>query len=233
VILKKIKSMERGAVVRCLARLLHPSQLIREKFPNMNRSKRLDLLIVIWQETKKILRKEHMCIIVQSDEAMDGDVHLELCGALKQFKIKTEGLVENFFHLAVEAEINEQGEDRTVGRDLLPTEVLDNVNFTVLDDEYVALVSGAVETDNHNDPLPENVPTANDNVKYVYATSWGHSGLCNCRMAGASNAGPERNFPILFCPTLLDNLELYFPRDFITDTIISIMNRHVKLRVVQ
>jgi hypothetical protein len=52
-------------------------------------------------------------------------------------------------------------------------------------------------------------------------------------MGGASNAGPERNFLISFRPTLLDNFELYFPRDFITDRIIPLLNRHVKLGVVK
>jgi hypothetical protein len=57
----------------------------------------------------------------------------------------------------LEEEVIEEGEARTVVTDLLPTEVLDRVTFAVLDDEDVALVSGAVEVDNNNDPLPENL----------------------------------------------------------------------------
>jgi Transposase IS4 len=94
-------------------------------------------------------------------------------------------------------------------------------------------VSGAVETNNDNDPLLESLPTTNDNSECVYVTSCGHSGLCNHQMARASNTGPEQNFPIGFRLTLLENFKLYFPIYFITDTIIPIINQYVKLEAVQ
>jgi hypothetical protein len=118
-------TMGKGSVVTCLARLLHPSQLIRDCFPNMNRNKRLDNMIVIRQETKKILRKEHKCIVVQSNDVMEGDVYLELYAAVKHFKVTVEGLAEDFFTDAVEeAAVNDDEQPRAIA-DLLPNEVID------------------------------------------------------------------------------------------------------------
>jgi hypothetical protein len=54
-----------------------------------------------------------------------------LYGALKHFKIKTEGLVDNFFHPAVEEEVDKQGEERTVAIDLPPKKVLNRVNLQI------------------------------------------------------------------------------------------------------
>jgi Transposase IS4 len=105
--------------------------------------------------------------------------------------------------------------------------------LTVLDAEDIALISGVVETDNDNDPLPENLPTTPDTSECVYAPVWGHSGLCHRRMAGATNSAPERNFPITSRPTLLDNFELFFPKQFVTDTILPVMNRNAQLGMIQ
>ena len=39
------KTMGKGAVVSCLARMLHPSQIIAQQFPTINKNKRLDEII--------------------------------------------------------------------------------------------------------------------------------------------------------------------------------------------
>jgi hypothetical protein len=59
------------------------------------------------------------CIIVQSDEVMEDNNHIELCTAKHYFKVVIEGPKENFF-LSVEAEVVEENTKDEV---MLPEDV--------------------------------------------------------------------------------------------------------------
>jgi hypothetical protein len=83
-------AMGKGAIVSCYARMLYPSTLINQTFPHMNRLRRMELLLVLRKE-KKINQKKTICLVVQSNEIMNGDSHIELYGAIKFFKIELEG----------------------------------------------------------------------------------------------------------------------------------------------
>jgi hypothetical protein len=111
----------------------------------------LDGLLVIQPEKKYILKKEHLCIIFQSDVVIDGNIHLELFRTLKHYKMDSEGLVENIFHQVVEEERKEEKEDRILAIDKLPTEIFDPIICSILDDEDIVLVRGAIDTDNDID----------------------------------------------------------------------------------
>ena len=53
-----------GATALCLIKFLHPSELIRNKFPNPVNGQRLDGCITVHQELKKINRKDQLSLIV-------------------------------------------------------------------------------------------------------------------------------------------------------------------------
>ena len=55
------------AVCRVLMRFIHPSKLIRDKYPNRTEQQKLGELTAIRQEVKTVNRKPQMCIIMRHD----------------------------------------------------------------------------------------------------------------------------------------------------------------------
>jgi hypothetical protein len=224
------KTMGRGAVVTILARLLHPRRLIQDTFRNMNKNKRLDGLMVLRLEVKKVGKKNIECVAVQSDEFKSGDTHIELHAATKHYKVVIEGPSEDFF---VSEEDNEANTEVVAaqGDDLLPAAVIERVHLMRLDDEDITALRGQVETDNDNDPLPENIPNANDNnnTECTFADQWGHGGTCYRKMEGIHDVNPKLNVPIDVQPSLVDIFELLFPKQFLVTVMLPEMNEKQNL----
>jgi hypothetical protein len=75
------KVLGKGAVVSCLAKYLYPSALIRDRFLSYHQKKRLTNLIVIEQASETVNKRLIDCIVAQSDEVMNGDLHCRLFAA--------------------------------------------------------------------------------------------------------------------------------------------------------
>jgi hypothetical protein len=160
----------------------------------MNKNKHLSMMRVLRIEKKKIGKKDVECVVVISDEVVSGDANVELHAATKHFRVQLEGPRDGFFV----NDDNEAAENEVVevqGGDMLPNEVIERVHLTHFDDNDIAQIRGVVETDNDNDPLPENIPTINDNNNNEcnFAQQWGHSGTCYRKMEGVQD--PEVKFP--------------------------------------
>jgi hypothetical protein len=84
----------KGAVCSVLVRFLHPMATLNRLFPNMSGVKWFENMIALAQEILSIKGKDHPCIILQSDEFMDGDSHLEIYAGLLWVRVKQEGPVE-------------------------------------------------------------------------------------------------------------------------------------------
>ena len=53
--------MGKGAIIKALCKEFHPSTLIRNKFPNIQKGQRLKNMVVVRKEVKKIRRTDAMC----------------------------------------------------------------------------------------------------------------------------------------------------------------------------
>jgi flagellar biosynthesis regulator FlbT len=187
-------------MVSCLAKLLHPSGIVRPRFPNMNKNKKLENMIVLRQDRKVVNRIERDVLVVQSDEFMlSDDAHIELYAVAKFFRIELEGPPDGFFTQGVTqqtatVEVSYEG-------DPFPQEVLTAINNSVASrctQEDIDNIRGVVEIDDDNEPAPENVPTLADNSVCVYRDVWGllpSNGECNKLAAVASSSFPKYAFP--------------------------------------
>jgi Transposase IS4 len=182
-------------------------------------------MIVIDHAVEKIGKKEYDCIVVQSDEVMNGDVHVRLYAAKRHFKVDVEGNKDYFFDAPVEEQIVENPEANTI---LLPSEVAALINQPI-DEDDIYLLRSLLETDSDNDPAPENLPDNNNNTDCVYSESWGHDGVCQRRKIGSHNKRPTVLFPASMTPSVFDIFELLIPKVFITDTMLPQMNERVEL----
>ena len=77
--------MGKGALVSCLAKFLHPSKEIEKAFVNRRDNLRLNQLYVLREDIKTVRQKETNCVVLRSDNVMNGDVHIELYAPHKHF----------------------------------------------------------------------------------------------------------------------------------------------------
>ena len=78
-----------GAVVSVLTKFVHPSQLIRDKFPNLLNGQRLSDCITLRQEVKRINQKEKLSLIVKHDDFKnDDEEYQELHACKRHFQIQ-------------------------------------------------------------------------------------------------------------------------------------------------
>jgi hypothetical protein len=230
---RRKKQLGKDAICSVLARMLHPSVHVRNKFVNMNKNKRIEGLRAVRLEKRVVQHRETECVIMTTNDFMNDGVHIEMYCARKFCNVDVEGSTIYFFNAApapdevtVEAEVVEeeiQEADETTIQ-ILRTATIRPDNEDVMD------LQGEVEIDDDNQPAPENVPAAGDYSRAVtYASAWGHIGICHRRLAGAAETKPTINFPSSFSPTLVDLFDLLFPKKFIIDVIIKETNKHLKL----
>ena len=182
-----------GAKVTCLSKFVHPSQHIRDKYPNPVSGHRLEGCVVVRQELKKVSRRDQLCIVVHHDEfkTADGTI-VELHAVKRYWKVVEEGDSDFFFDDPVTEEEREQ-EPVSVA---LPDVVDQAINGQSTENNTIEALRGVVDIDDDNEPAPENVPRQGEASDRVLGTEWGHDGFCYRR---SSNLGQHRarlNFPI-------------------------------------
>ena len=93
-------NMGKGAEVSALCRVLHPSEYIRDKYPNLEKGQRLSGMVVLRREEKKIRRKDVIAIVMKHDDFKDGEENKELYCLERWLKIEKEGDKDYFFEPA-------------------------------------------------------------------------------------------------------------------------------------
>ena len=118
---------------------------------------RLDGCITVCQEVKKISHREQLLLVVMHYDFIDGEGNpQELHGVKKYWWVKTEGDQDYFFDIAPTSE--------ETPLPLLPDAIemeLDGGNDGGQNNLLVAL-TGVVDIDDDNEPVPENIPIANE-----------------------------------------------------------------------
>ena len=149
----RTKRLGVGAKISCLSKLLHPSALIRQKYVNPERGHRLENLIVVRLEQKLISRKQQLAVVMTHHGFPDVELH-----AVKRYcKVTQEGREDLFF----DAPVPPQGQDETPlnRQEEISPDVsrMMQANMTRISDEDIAMARNLVETDDDNEPAPENL----------------------------------------------------------------------------
>lgn len=222
---KKTLSMGQDATISIMLRFIHPSVIIRQKYPNHNPTKRLDNTKVLRLEEKKVSRKQQKCVVFTSTDFVyhDGSL-IELHAVIKNCKVIAEGPTDKFFNRQGVDE--ERTEDAEEGPPMPPDVLNADVRRTVTDED-VNNIRGVVTIEDDNDPLPENIPLPNEQTNSVLSDQWGHSGVCYRKMEGATDGKAKINFQN-DKPTRLQLFELFFPMEFVKTVIIIETNKQLQ-----
>ena len=173
--------MGKGAVVSALAKYLHPSEVIRKKFRNAEKGKRIDGLRVIRREERKIRRHTTMCLVMRHHEiTRDAGEEVELYCTERWAKIISEGEKEGFFNAVEERriEIDDHKGETEEEREPMQQEILRMAAQNTLTTDDIDVATNLVQTDNDNEPAPENIPSSNDCTDKILNDKWGYDGFC-------------------------------------------------------
>ena len=222
------KSMGIGAVCRVMMKYLHPSQNIRDKYPNHTSSEKLGELIVIRQEVKKVNRKDQMCIVMRHDSWPNQEMYC----VKKWAKIIQEGDPASFFDQVAprqEAETQVLPTATNDDTDEIPEQVFQSRGSNHEDISFVRSLGLGVDDD--NDPAPENIPNgASINTEQ----SWGWDGV-DPRQAGQFfDHGARLNHGLDEIPcdpmpiTLVHLFLTLFPRKYLEEVILKKTNETIE-----
>ena len=131
-----------GASVKVLLKFLHPSELVRNKYPNLQSGQRLEGCTTIRQEVKHINRRDQLSLVVTHNDFHndEGNLH-ELHAVKRYFTVEEEGDPDLFFDAAA---LGQEPEGQQV---LLPPVVDADVNGVNHGgaNELIAALTGVVE----------------------------------------------------------------------------------------
>ena len=149
------KTMDRDAIVSVLAKFVHPSEHIRKAYPNADTQLRLDDLLVLQMESKKVSRRKQLFIFFVSQLIKDNSGNnIELYNVKRYARVECEGLSKFFFD-----SLNEEVVEESAKNEELPSEILTIENRgTVLNDDVSMLCGTSIPVDNNNQPVEENIP---------------------------------------------------------------------------
>ena len=76
---------------------MHPSEHMRNKFPNPVPGHRLEGCIAVRQEVKHVTKRDQLCVVVRHDDFKADDEHIELHAVKRYFQVMEEGDPDLFF----------------------------------------------------------------------------------------------------------------------------------------
>jgi len=219
-------TLGKDAVVAIDLRYIHPSELIRNKFPNRQQGDRLENCRVTGLESLKVNKKEQLVVTFHHDDFKDDNGSFSKLYAVKRWaKVTSEGPPEFFF---TGTQGQEAAEALPAAEEPLPAVVIDAMARARIDLMDMGDLAGVVDIDDDNEPAPENLPGPSQ-VSDVAYQNWGHSGICNRRQAGATNIKAKINiFSRDVIPSYLQLFEVLFPVRFVKEVMIPEMNKKLQ-----
>ena len=129
---------------------LHPRKVVSNKYPNELAHERLEGLLVLRRESKKVNNKEKVCIVLRHNDFENEELHC----AQRYVKVLTEGNEADFFSgECVEATVIAEEENRSDEAQEVP--VICNSDLA---ENIARLRMEGYDVDDDNEPAPENVP---------------------------------------------------------------------------
>ena len=217
-----------GASEKVLLKFLHPSELVRNKYPNLQSGQRLEGCTTIHQEVKRINRCDQLSLVVTHNDFHDdkGNLH-ELHAVKHYFTVEDEGDPDLFFDAAT---LGQEAEGQQVPLPPVIDADVNGVNHRGAN-ELIAALTGVVEIDDDNEPAPENIPLPDSaTTSPILHSSWGHSGFCFRKQEGLPNNPAKLSSPVDTTRNDI-NLQLFehlFPWQYVKDVIIIEMNKKLK-----
>ena len=93
------------AKTSCLSKFMHPSEHIRNIFPNPVAGHCLEGCIVVRQEVKHVTKRDQLCFVVQHNDFKADDKHIKLHAVKRYFRVMEEGDPDLFFDDPVQLEV--------------------------------------------------------------------------------------------------------------------------------
>ena len=171
---------------------MHPSEHIRNKFPNTVAGHHLEGCIVVWQEVKHVTKRDQLCVVVWHNDFKVDDEHIKLHAVKRYFRVTEEGDPDLFFDdpgMSV-------GGEKDAAPIPLPEAVDDAINGTSEEANTIKALRGVVDIDDDNEPAPKNVPATADNSNRLLSTEWGHDGFCFRRSQNFGSTQAKSSFSV-------------------------------------
>lgn len=209
------KTIGIGAVCSVVVQYLHPSKLIKDKYPSRGAKERLGNLVAIRRETLKVNRVDRVCIVFRHDDFPNQLLHC----CERWTRVDTEGPPDSFFGSVADDTVEEEGRP-------LPQNV--NAGSLHLGDALLVRAEG-FDVDDDNDPAPENIPTPGEVIQD--AQQWGWSGICNRKSLQVPNSLPKlvgRSDSESASMTILSLFMLLFPLTYLHEVLLVELNKNLQ-----
>lgn len=229
-----------GTGARCsvAARYLHPSELIRAKWPgNEHQKERIDNMTLLRFENNKRIRKKGKPTKVYFLEKLDLFPGQILYCASSNVRIDEEGDARGFFDTIEQPEPPQEQEppqeeapeeQEEVGT-IIPSHLQRAYNFTAND--ITELRARGITVDDDDEPVEDNVPVPGEEVQEEEGDlTWGHSRMDPRRQEGLNKTKPKLkgvNSSLHSSLTLLQIWRLLFPISYVQAAIIPETNKHL------
>ena len=147
-----------GAIVLALLRIIHPSEHIHNKFPNVVQGQWHENCVTIHQEVKKVSQKEQLVLVVRHEDFKNPDEsYIELHGVKQYWRVSQEGHPDYFFDAITPRDENANSQDES----LMTEAVSEHINGNSRTTETIQALRDKVVY-NDNKPAPENIPQSTD-----------------------------------------------------------------------
>jgi len=194
-----------GAICRVQSKFLHPRKLVAEHFMNISSKDDIGNLIALKVEERKINYKTRNCIIFRHETVAENN---EFYACIPYTHVVTPGSSEHFFNKEtynnnaslVTGEVDEDGVVNLIGACNeegngveLPESAHHHRSSNKEDISFFRNLG--LDVDDDNDPLPENVPTeqeeTNSSAGLKENQTWGFSGIDYRKAAGFFKSKPQ------------------------------------------
>ncbi len=190
---------------------------MRAKYLNANKRNVLNELLVVRTEEKTVNKRQQLCVVMRRVDLDDG---LLLHAVARYCKVQHEGPAEHFLNdislddpegvVDVAAAVEEEG----------PSEV--PTVFNVEDASNFCAQGFGVDDD--NEPAPENIPQASDNIEDCKFFAWDETTLDERRKAGVRDVKPLLVNADATLHTILGYFVHFLPVSFIKSILIPATN---------
>jgi len=220
-----------GAKCTVLTKYMHPAKLIDEKYPNRTAHHKVENLVAIREDTKKVSQREQCVFVFRHDDFPDKELHC----VRRWCKVIEEGAEEHLFERIAQQRVREAQVAGNEGRDEEATDIGEEIFRMGNRAEDIAMVRAAgFVVDDDNDPLPENIPPLTIEDQAQQQHDWGWSGLDERKNMGAQNVRPSivgLSSNSMACMSYVGMFFMFFPRAFIENVMIGGINKRIENHV--
>jgi hypothetical protein len=167
-----------GAVCSVNLSKLHPQRVVEAKYVNFAHDYRVEGLLTLRIEKKQVNHRDQWCVVFRHSDFPNQELH----AVRKWCKVVTEGAEASFLEEEEAPRIRRQGptEEQLRGPEL-PSELR---NATRQED-VAAIRAAGFDVDDDNEPVPENLPDATDNINNNNNNQqWGWDGIDKRKQGG-------------------------------------------------